>query len=73
MPNEQANKAAEHIIKDRHGADYYQDVKLLAQYLKGTLGLSQEEAVHIAAEIQQDRKGANYYENSEILAEFLHR
>ena len=73
MATEQAKKVAKHIIEDRHGADYYQDTKILAQYLEGALDMTPEEAERTAKAIQEDRGGANYYENPEILADFLQR
>ncbi len=71
MATEQARKAAKHIIEDQKGADYYQDTKLLANYLKETLGMTLEEAERKAESIQRDRKGANYYEDVKILAGFI--
>ena len=32
-----ANKMANHIREDRGGADYYQDVAILSQYLEGKM------------------------------------
>lgn len=71
MGKEKAKKAAQNIMDDRHGADYYQDIKILSEYLKGTLGIIKDKAERAAKAIQEDRNGANYYENVEILAEFL--
>ena len=71
MTTSKAKAAAQHILDDRHGADYYQDTQLLADYLDGTLGITKEEAMRIAKAIQDDRSGANYYEDVSILAEFL--
>lgn len=71
MTTQQATKAANHIIRDRGGADYYADVDLLADYLKGTLGLTKERAKELAFGVDQDRRSANYYQDAEILAKYL--
>ena len=71
MVNEKCKKAAEHIIEDRHGAFYYQDVNVLAKYLANVLGIDPQKALQKANSIEEDRTGANYYEDVEILAEFL--
>ena len=71
MATEKAKNAAKHIIEDRHGADYYQDTKVLAKYLQNALNISVEKAEGKAVAIMQDRKGANYYEDPKILADFL--
>lgn len=71
MSDQQAREAALHILDDRHGADYYQDVTVLSGYLEGALGISKESAELTAKLIQEDRGGANYYEDVEILTDFL--
>jgi len=71
MATEKSKKAAEHIIKDRNGADYYKDTHELTRYLKSTLSITAEKAEEKANTIHQDRKGANYYADVEILAEYM--
>lgn len=73
MQQDKARKAAEHILEDRRGADYYQDIQLLSDYLTGALDLADEDAKKTAQVIQEDRSGANYYANVDILADFLRR
>ena len=73
METEQAIKAAKHLIQDRKGANYYQDTKILANYLKGALNIKIEKAKEMAEAIQKDRNGANYYEDVEVLAKYLHK
>lgn len=66
-----AKTAAENILNDRKGANYYHDLKILSDYLKGALGISKEKANHIAKMIHKDREGADYYRNFEILSNVL--
>ncbi len=73
MTTEQVKKAAKHIIEDRHGADYYKDIAVLAPYLKNALSLSQGKAEEKAKAIQDDRNGSNYYEDVDVLTNFLQR
>jgi len=71
MAGELAIKIAEEILEDRRGADYYQDVEILAAFLKGQFGSTSEAATEVAKAILQDRQGADYYKDSGILASFL--
>ncbi|MFH0730303.1 MAG: cupin domain-containing protein [Pseudomonadota bacterium] len=71
MIKEEAQKAAQDILDDRHGADYYRDMKILSEYLEGALGISKDKAEQTAKVIQEDRKGSNYYEQVETLSGFL--
>lgn len=71
MPNPQAQAAANHILDDRQGADYYQDTNELAHYLTGALGITDDMAMQTANDINSDRNGANYYQDEDILAQFL--
>jgi len=64
-------KVASHILKNRRGADYYQDAEQMAKYIQKSLDTSETQAITIADEINQDRQGANYYANQEILQQFL--
>ena len=71
MPGQTAENVALAILDDRRGADYYQDPKILAQFIGGTLGMSEERAESTAKAILDDRRGADYYKDPKILAEFL--
>ena len=71
MTSEKSKNAAQHIIDDRHGTNYYLDTKLLTNYLKEMLGMTFQEVELKAISIQRDRKGANYYEDVKILAGFI--
>jgi len=71
MKSQQAKDVAKHILDDRSGAGYYQDESILAEYLSGSLGISESEVAQIAQDINQDRQGANYYANPEILQQLL--
>jgi len=71
MTNQHAQAAANHILEDRRGADYYQDTKELANYLKGSLTITEDVAKQTANDINDDRNGANYYQDETILAQFL--
>jgi len=71
LGNEIVQEAANHILQDRRGPDYYQNNKLLTEYLQSTLNLSATQATQTATDINQDRHGANYYAIQEILQQFL--
>jgi hypothetical protein len=71
MNKEKTRNVVKHILSDRNGADYYHDVKILSDYLKGALVISKEKANHIANLIHEDREGADYYKNVEILTKYL--
>ena len=71
MSNDDAKKTAQNILNDRHGANYYQDLTILSEYLERALGMTNVKAGKISKAIQEDRNGANYYEDAQILANFL--
>ena len=71
MTLQQATNAAQHIVEDRRGADYYHDTQELAKYLQGALNISDQSALQLAKDINNDRHGANYYQDPQILAEYL--
>lgn len=71
MSNNEAKRAAENIVNDRQGADYYKDLKILAEYLEGALGMAKDKAAKSAKAIHEDRNGANYYEDVDVLSDFL--
>jgi hypothetical protein len=71
MTNQQAQAAANHILDDRKGADYYQDPNELANYLKNSLGVTEVVATQTANDINDDRNGANFYQDETIFAQFL--
>jgi hypothetical protein len=51
MSKENAKNAAQHILDDRHGADYYRDIKILSAYLEGALGITKDKAEQTAKAI----------------------
>lgn len=57
MQLDKALKAAEHILEDRRGADYYQDNTVLSDYLANALSFTAEEAKRVAQAIQEVLKG----------------
>ncbi len=71
MENDNTLNVAKNILEDRSGADYYADNKVLADYLAGALGISEERAAELAEGINSDRKGANYYQDVKILAQYI--
>lgn len=73
MKHDKEREAANLILEDRHGADYYQDCTILSNFLSNALNFDAEEAKSVAKSIQEDRRGANFYQDVEILANFLRR
>ena len=64
-------EVAEEIAADLRGAAYYKDPKILADFLKGRLSLSESKAVEVANAVVADLRGAGYYKDPAILADFL--
>ena len=71
MTIKQAQTAANHILDDRSGADYYLDSGVLSSYIRSALGVADDVAEQTANQINDDRKGANYYADQDVLAKFL--
>ena len=71
MTNPIAVEVANHIKEDRQGANYYYDPKVLADYLKNSLNITEQSANEAAQHIREDRDGADYYKDVKILAQYL--
>jgi hypothetical protein len=72
MGTERARQAADTILDDLHGAGYYKDANILADFLRGRFALDQRgNAIEAAETILEDLRGAGYYRDPKILAEFL--
>ena len=71
MINQNAKELANNILKDRQGADYYNNPEVLASYLKSSLNVSEETSQRLAKDICTDRNGADYYKDVEILSTYL--
>ena len=71
MAGSYARQAAEAILTDRRGPDYYRDVQHLTDFLVHRFEATTVAASKAAQAILDDRDGAGYFADAALLAEFL--
>lgn len=71
MADAYARQAAEAILEDRRGPDYYRDVQRLTDFLVHRFEATTVAASKAAQAILEDRDGAGYFADAGLLAEFL--
>ena len=70
MTSAAATKLANEIVEDLTGSKYYEDPRILAQFIQGRTG-AEDDCSKLAEAILSDWSGAEYYKDPQILADFI--